>query len=76
MAKSHTRSNGSRKAVTVRLPVLQLRRVMRALRISTQSELLQSLLDEADERIAADAAIRATVGIAGKDRGDFDDRLL
>ncbi|MBM4061448.1 MAG: hypothetical protein FJ265_10205 [Planctomycetes bacterium] len=76
MKKSYKSPSAGRRVITVRLPLAQLRRVMRARRIPTQSELLQRLLDEADERIAAEAALRATTGVAGKGAGDFDDRLL
>jgi len=75
MKQSHNRSKQT-KAVTVRLPLTKLRRVMRALRLTTQTELLQSLLDEADERITSLAALRASVGVAGNGKDDFDDRLL
>ena len=49
---------------------------MRAMRVATQTELLQSLLDEAYERIRSLAALRASVGVAGNGKDDFDDRLL
>lgn len=62
------------KAVTVRVPAARLRRLMRARRSATQSELINDLLAEEEERVTAEAALRATEGTAA--RADFDDRLL
>lgn len=74
MKKSHARSGARRKAVTIRLSLVQLRKLMRARRVATQSELIHRLLDEEEERLAAEAVLRETTGVAGKE--DFDDRLL
>ncbi|MFY9345636.1 MAG: hypothetical protein WAT39_24305 [Planctomycetota bacterium] len=73
MAKSHTGATPT-KAVTVRVSALQLKRLMRLRGAATQSELIQSLLSEAEEREAALAVLRETAGTAKP--GDFDDRLL
>jgi len=73
MKKSHKEPRDNR-AVTVRLSVGQLRKLMRARSIPTQSELIHRLLDEEEERLASWAVLRETAGVA--DKADFDDRLL
>jgi transcriptional regulator of met regulon len=62
------------KAVTVRLPVRLLRKLMRARKARTQSELIHGLLYAEQERLEAEAVLRATGGRAHA--SDFDDRLL
>jgi hypothetical protein len=63
-----------KRAITVRVAEARLKQVMRARRISTQSELINTLLDEEAEKIASRRALEATAGRVGPD--DFDDRLL
>jgi hypothetical protein len=47
---------------------------MRARRLPTQSELINTLLEEEEERLRSERVLRETAGTA---RGsDFDDRLL
>jgi hypothetical protein len=62
------------KAVTVRIPAHRLEKVMRARKAATQSELINTLLAEEEERLEAEAVLRATTGAAGP--GELDDRLL
>jgi hypothetical protein len=63
-----------RKAMTVRVPERLLRKLMRTRKCWTQSELINSLLSEAEEQERSWRAVRATIGKARP--GDFDDRLL
>lgn len=74
MASSYRRRASASKAVTVRVPVALLKKVMRARKAATQSELINELLTEAEERIEAEAVLRETSGAAAS--GGFDDRLL
>jgi hypothetical protein len=62
------------KAVTVRVPAARLIRLMRARRLTTQSELINVLLEEEEERQRSAAVLRETAGTARA--SDFDDRLL
>ncbi len=64
----------ARRAVTVRVPADRLSYVMRARRVATQSELINTLLTEEEERLRSHRAIRATAGKLND--GDLDDRLL
>ena len=61
-------------AITVRVPAARVRQLMRARRITTQSELINTLLAEEQERLSSQRVLRDTAGVAG--RSDFDDRLL
>jgi len=62
------------RAVTVRISEARLRKLMRARRSTTQSELINTLLAEEEERVRSHAAVRAT---AGRLRAsDVNDRLL
>ena len=63
-----------KKAVTVRLPAGRLSRIMRARKLATQTELLNMLLVEEEERIESERVLRDTAGSASA--SDFDDRLL
>jgi hypothetical protein len=63
-----------KRAITVRVAEAQLKRLMRARGIATQSELINTLLDEESEKIAAVRALEATAGTT--ESKDFDDRLL
>ncbi len=74
MATSYSGRPSRDKAVTVRVPATRLRKVMRARKAATQSELINDLLTEEEERIEAEAVLRGTTGVAGSQ--DFDDRLL
>jgi hypothetical protein len=77
MAKSDTKATTARaktKAITVRVSKAQLQRVMRSRGATTQSELIQALLAEAEERESSLAVLRSTAGTAKA--SDFDDRLL
>ncbi len=72
---SYMRSAVSRrKAVTVRVPERLLRKLMRMRKCKTQSELINSLLSEEEERERSWRAVRATIGKARP--GEIDDRLL
>ena len=63
-----------KRAITVRVAEGRLKQVMRARRIATQSELINTLLDEEAEAIASRRALAATAD--SLEPGDFDDRLL
>ncbi|MFI5308600.1 MAG: hypothetical protein ACHQ53_14670 [Polyangiales bacterium] len=63
-----------KRAITVRVPEARLKQVMRARRIATQSELINTLLDEEAEKISSRQALEATAGTLRS--RDFDDRLL
>jgi len=62
------------KAVTVRVAEQPFRRLMRARRAKTQSELINTLLAEEDERLRSHRALRTTTGTARPH--ELDDRLL
>lgn len=62
------------KAVTVRVPEGRLKRLMRARHVATQSELINTLIREEEERMRAHAALQATARSARA--ADLDDRLL
>jgi hypothetical protein len=62
------------RAITVRVPEARLKQVMRARRIATQSELINTLLDEEAEKIASLRVLESTAQTLAAD--DFDDRLL
>lgn len=64
----------SDKSLTVRLPGSRLKKVMRARGLTRQSDLINRLLAEEEERLASVAALRRSAGTLR--RGDFDDRLL
>jgi hypothetical protein len=73
MSSSHKAAPRTR-AITVRVPEATLRRVMRGRRVSTQSELINTLLSEEEERLDALRVLAETSGSVAAD--DFDDRLL
>ena len=60
--------------VTVRVRRSALREIMRKRRWNTQSDAINTLIAEEQERQRAWAALKATAGSAG--RNDFNDRLL
>lgn len=62
------------RAVTVRVSEARLRKLMRARRVATQSELIDTLLAEEEERLRSHAVLRVTAGTART--CDADDRLL
>ena len=64
----------ARRAVTVRIPEPRLRKLMRARKAKTQSDLINTLLAEEEERLQSHGVLRATTGTA-KPR-DLDGRLL
>lgn len=63
-----------RRPITVRVAEARLRRLMRARKVATQSELINTLLAEEEERLRSHVVLRETAGSARS--GDFDDRLL
>jgi hypothetical protein len=62
------------KAVTVRIPESRLRRLMRARKAKSQSDLINSLLAEEEERIKSHRVLRETEGTARP--SEIHDRLL
>ncbi len=68
MLKQATRS------ITVRVRANDLKKVMKARSMQTQSEAINTLITEEAERIKSLAVLRATAGTARED--EFDDRLL
>jgi Arc/MetJ-type ribon-helix-helix transcriptional regulator len=64
----------ARRAVTVRIPEPRLRRLMRARKFKSQSDLVNALLAEEEERIRSHRAIRETAGTARP--SEIHDRLL
>jgi hypothetical protein len=64
----------SNRPITVRIAEARLRKLMRARKAATQSELINTLLAEEEERLRSHALLRATAGSVR--RGDVDDRLL
>ena len=64
----------AKRFVTVRVPEARLRNLMRAHRVATHSELINTLLAEEEERLRAHAVLRETAGTART--REVDDRLL
>lgn len=64
----------SRKAVTVRILEPRLRRLMRARKLKSQSDLINTLLEEEEERLKSHQVIRETQGTAKL--SELHDRLL
>lgn len=62
------------RAITVRISEARLRKLMRARKVTTQSELINTLLAEEEERLGSHAVLRATARTVRAD--DVDDRLL
>lgn len=62
------------RAITVRISEVRLRKLMRARRVATQSELINTLLAEEEERLRSHALLRETAGTVRA--ADIDDRLL
>ena len=53
---------GRRKALTVRIHEARLRKLMRARKAKTQSDLVKALLAEEEERLHSHQVLRATAG--------------
>jgi hypothetical protein len=71
----HQEANmAGRKAVTVRIPESRLRRLMRARKVKSQSDLINSLLAEEEERLKSHRVLRETEGTAQP--SEIHDRLL
>jgi hypothetical protein len=64
----------SRKALTVRIPEARLRKLMKARKLKTQSELINTLLAEEEERLHSHKVLRDTAGTIPPSA--FNDRLL
>ena len=62
------------RAITVRISEARLRKLMRARRVATQSELINTLLAEEEERLRSHAVLRETARTVRS--ADVDDRLL
>lgn len=62
------------KAITVRVQQRRLRSLMRARRVGTQSELINTLMAEEEERLRSHAVLRGTAATLGAKA--FDRRLL
>ena len=64
----------AKRTVTVRVSEARLRKLMRARRVATQSELINTLLAEEEERLRSHAVLREIAGTART--RDVDDHLL
>ena len=64
----------AKRGITVRISEVRLRKLMRARRAATQSELINTLLAEEEERLRSHAVLRETAGTVRA--SDVDDRLL
>lgn len=62
------------RAITVRISEARLRKLMRARKAATQSELINTLLAEEEERIRSHAVLRDTARTVRS--ADIDDRVL
>lgn len=62
------------KALTVRIPEARLRKLMRARKAKTQSELINTLLAEEEERLRSHQVLRDTAGTLKSSQ--INDRLL
>ncbi len=62
------------RAITVRISEARLRKLMRARKSATQSELINTLLAEEEERLRSHAVLRDTARTVRA--GDVDARLL
>ncbi len=65
---------GASRAVTVRISEARLRKVMRARKVATQSELINTLLAEKEERLRSHNLLRDTARTVRA--RDIDARLL
>jgi hypothetical protein len=64
----------ARKALTVRIPEARLRKLMKARKAKTQSELINTLLAEEEERLRSHQVLRDTAGTVKP--SSINDRLL
>jgi len=64
----------ARRAITVRISEARLRKVMRARKVATQSELINTLLAEEEERLRSHSLLRDTASTLRP--VDIDARLL
>ena len=62
------------RAITVRISEARLRKLMRARKVTTQSQLINTLLAEEEERLRSHAVLRDTARTVRA--GNLDDRLL
>ena len=65
---------GASRAITVRISEARLRKVMRARKVATQSELINTLLAEEEERLRSHDLLRDTASTVRA--RDIDARLL
>ena len=65
---------GANRPITIRIAEARLRKLMRARRVATQSELINTLLAEEEERLRSHALLRTTAGTVRA--RDVNDRLL
>ena len=63
-----------RKALTVRVPETRLRKLMQARKAKTQSDLINTLLAEEEERLQSHQVLRETAGTVKP--AEINDRLL
>ncbi len=63
-----------RKALTVRIPEARLRKLMRARKMKTQSDLINTLLAEEEERLRSHRVLHETAGTVKPT--EINDRLL
>jgi len=64
----------AKRAITVRVSEARLRKLMRARRVATQSDLINTLLAEEEERLRSHAVLRETARTARA--RDVDDSIL
>ena len=64
----------AKRGITIRVAETRLRKLMRARRMRTQSDLINTLLAEEEERLRSHAVLRETAGTVRS--GDVHDRLL
>lgn len=62
------------KAITIRIPEARLRKLMRARKVKTQSDLINTLLAEEEERLHSHQILHATAGTLKP--SEINDRLL
>ena len=62
------------RPITIRIAEARLRKLMRARRVATQSELINTLLAEEEERLRSHALLRNTARTVRA--RDVDDRVL
>ena len=65
---------GTTRAITVRIPEARMRKLMLARKVATQSELINTLLAEEEERLRSHKLLRDTASTVRAT--DIDARLL